>query len=146
MQNLNMYYLRCIPADWNTMIALGEKLGIIKLQYKTDLEGNILATEEPAVVATEGGAWDYIGEIKRPTGELDAEGNPIMETITNEQGIPYIHANLISPINMYETAKDMAGTEEEIATALANLGKFFLLDAQGDARAPSQPHRVFAGI
>ena len=141
---MNKYYIRCIQADWPTLLRLGEKLGAIQLYYETDEENNPAA--EPTVSATQGGAWDYIGPIFQPTGELDGEGNAVMTSIKDEQGNEYLHANLITPIALGETALTMQDTDEEVAEGLANLAKFFLLDEQGNVRAPSNPVRVFAGM
>ena len=141
---MNKYYIRCIQANWPTLLHLGEKLGAIALYYETDEEGNPIG--EPTVSATQGGAWDYIGPIFEPTGALDGEGNEVMETIKDEQGNEYLHANLITPIALGETALTMQDTDEEVAEGLANLAKFFLLDEWGNARAPSNPVRVFAGM
>lgn len=142
--NYNKYYIRCIAEDWNTLLHLGEKLGAIALHYETDEEGNPIG--EPTVSATQGGAWDYLGPIFEPTGELDSEGNEVMASIKDEQGNEYLHANLITPVALGETALNMQGTDEEVAQALSHLNKFFLLDEQGNARAPSAPVRVFAGM
>lgn len=141
---MNKYYIRCIQANWPTLLHLGEKLGAIQLYYETDEENN--PTAEPTVSATQGGAWDYIGPIFEPTGALDGEGNEVMETIKDEQGNEYLHANLITPIALGETALTMQDTDEEVAEGLANLAKFFLLDEWGNVRAPSNPVRVFAGM
>lgn len=149
---MNKYYIRTLPTDWDTLLKLGEKLGAIALHYETeqqiDKDGAVTKVNvgKPIVSATEGGAWDFIGEIQVPTGELDKEGNPITAPVTDANGVAYWHANLITPLALGELAASMQGTDEEIAEGLANLAKFFLLDAQGNARAPTQPTRVFAGM
>lgn len=146
---MNLYYIRCIQADYNRLLTLGEKLGAIQLQYSefvqsTDESGNTVETPtgEPTVSATLGGAWDYIGYIPQPD-VVDAEGNPVFKPIEDAQGNPYLHINLITPLALGDVAANMAGTDEEIAAALQDLGRFFLLDEQGNARAPSQLFRVF---
>jgi len=141
---MNKYYIRCIAEDWNTLLHLGEKLGAIRLYYETDEECNPIG--EPSISATQGGAWDYIGQIFEPTGEVDSEGKEVMASIKDEHGNDYLHANLITPIALGETALTVRGTDEEVAEGLANLAKFFLLDEQGNARAPANPVRVFAGM
>ena len=149
---MNKYYIRTIPSDWSTLLKLGEKLGAIVLNYETeqqtDEDGNVTTINvgEPTISATQGGAWDFIGEIYKPTGELDSEGNPIMTAVKNPEGIAYWHANLITPLALGELASQTQGTDEETAQGLANLTKFFLLDEQGNARAPAEPARVFAGM
>ena len=132
---MNNYYIRCKQSDWPELLALGEKLGAVKV------------TDE-GVFATNGGAWDYIGEIHKPTGVMltDADGNqyPEMAPVLDPEGVPYWHANLITPLALGELAISMQGDNPDIAAALAELGRFFLLDAEGNARLPTQPHRVFA--
>lgn len=126
---MNDYYLRCIPADYDRMIAIGVALGAVTV-------------EEGVVTPTQGGVWDYIGEIAEQTG-VDDEGNPITAPVSDANGVPYIHINLRTPIALGETAQQMAQEHPEVAEGLAELGRFFLLDAEGNARAPSAPLRVF---
>jgi hypothetical protein len=154
---MNMYYIRFLPSDWQTLLTLGEKIGAIQLHYEQydevlDAEGNVVSrigVGEPIISATQGGAWDYIGVIQQPTGQVtvvDGEEVYEMAPVADANGMAYLHANLITPIALGEAAQQMAGTDGEIAAALAHLGKFFLLDAQGNACAPTMPHRVFAGM
>lgn len=137
---MNLYYIRCHPSDWAELLALGEKLGAVSV---TKSESG-----ETTVTATQGGAWDYIGEIHQPTGDTttDAEGItvPVMAPIAAPDGTPYLHANLITPLALGELAISLRGTDQTIAQVLEQLSKFFLLDAEGNARLPTQPHRVFA--
>lgn len=146
---MNTYFIRCIHADYSRLLTLGEKLGAITLTYtefvqSTDENGITVETPtgDPTVGATEGGAWDYIGYIPQPD-VVDSEGNPVFKPIADAAGNPYIHVNLVTPLALGEVAANMAGTDEEIAAALQDLGSFFLLDEQSNARAPSQPFRVF---
>lgn len=137
---MNLYYIRCHPADWNELLTLGEKLGAV--QINSDESG------AQTVTATLGGAWDFIGEIQQPTGAftIDVDGNqvPVMQPIAAPDGTPYLHANLITPLALGELSISLRDADQTIAQALERLGKFFLLDADGNARLPSQPHRVFA--
>lgn len=131
---MNDYALRYIKDDEQTMLTLGVQLGAITI-------------EDGTVSATGGGCWDYIGEIHRPTGEtttFDEMEFPVMAPILNPEGKPYLHVNLRTPISLGETARQMAENNPDIASGLARLGDFFLLDENGDARLPNQPHRVFA--
>ncbi len=137
---MNLYYIRCHPADWSELLTLGEKLGAVSI---TKSESG-----ETTVTANHGGAWDYIGEIHQPTGETttDSEGIavPVMAPVCAPDGTPYLHANLITPLALGELAISLRDTDQTIAQALEQLSKFFLLDAEGNARLPPQPHRVFA--
>lgn len=132
---MNNYYIRCKQIDWPELLAIGEKLGAVKVT-------------EDGVFATNGGAWDYIGEIHKPTGVMltDADGNqyPEMAPVLDPEGVPYWHANLITPLALGELAISMQGDNPDIAKALAELSRFFLLDAEGNARLPTQPIRVWA--
>lgn len=134
---MNIYYIRTIADDYPAMIAIGKVLGAIA---ETD-DGNIYATQ--------GGCWDFIGPIHVPTGEtVETEVGPvpIMEPLLDPDGNEYIHVNLITPIALKATALAMAADHPEAAAGLADLGKYFMLDANGDARLPNNPHRVFAGM
>lgn len=130
---MNTYYLRTIPADYEQMIALGVTLGAIQI------------TDE--VISAPGGCWDYIGPIYVPTGETvqtDFGPQPVMTPRVDANGAEYIHVNLITPVNLKEAAQALAAAHPEVAAGLANLGKYFLVDAEGNAVPPNLPHRVFA--
>lgn len=134
---MNVYYIRTIAAHYDEMIALGKLLGAIA------------ETDDGIIYATQGGCWDYIGPIHVPTGAtVDTEfgPQPVMAPLLDPDGNEYIHVNLITPISLKETALQMAVDHPEIADGLANLGQYFLLDAEGNARLPTNPHRVFAGM
>lgn len=146
---MNTYFIRCIKSDFPRLLALGQKLGAITLTYSEfvqSTEENGLTVETPTgtpqVTATGGGAWDFIGEI--PQADLvDSQGEPVYKPICDADGNPYIHVNLVTTLSLGELAANMAGTDEEVAAGLQDLGCFFLLDADGNARAPSAPYRVF---
>jgi predicted LPLAT superfamily acyltransferase len=131
---MNTYFIRTVADDYPQLIAIGVLLGAI-----VEVEGQIQAV---------GGAWDYIGPICEPRGDyvLDEWGGEceVFAAKCDPQGREYIHINIITPINLREAAVAMATAHPEVAEGLANLGKFFLLDAEGNARAPDQPYRVFA--
>lgn len=118
---MNTYYLRCIESDYLQLIALGKMMGVIQQA------GNVISTTDPA------GCWDYIGTIYR-------DGQPL----TDPGGNTYIHVNLMTTVNLREAATALAASKPEIAAGLANLPKYFLVDAEGNAAAPALPHRVFA--
>ena len=64
------YYIRTTYDLWSTVIALGELFGVISV----DEEGNVHATD--------GGAWDYIGEIQETISMGD---ETISMPITDEE-------------------------------------------------------------
>ena len=116
-----IYYLRCIESDYPQLIALGKLLGVI------EQVGEVIRTVDP------GDYWDYIGQIitdSKPRADKD--------------GNVYIHVNLLTSINLRDAATAMAAKYPEVREGLATMGKYFLLDAEGNAIAPAQPHRVFA--
>lgn len=132
----NIYYIRTIAAHYAEMIAIGKVLGAI---IETD----------GIITATQGGCWDFIGPIHVPTGETtqtEMGPQPVMAPLLDPDGNEYIHVNLITPIALKATALSLAAEYPEAAAGLADLGKYFLLDANGDARLPNNPHRVFAGM
>jgi hypothetical protein len=129
---MNQYALRTTPDLWTTLIINGITLGAIQ----QDEDGNVSATQ--------GGAWDYIGEIHQPTGATDEEGAPITAPITDEQGTPYLHANLKTPLDLLKVAQQMASQDQAIADGLANLSSFFIINPNtGKARLPNSPVRTW---
>jgi hypothetical protein len=124
---MNIYYLRTI--DYSQLLDMGVKLGVLAIAYETyDEEG--LPIGDGAVYATDCGCLDYIGEISKDE-----------VVIVNPDGIPYIHANLITPHDIKALAE--ASTDPEIQAALADIAGWFVVDAEGNATIPDHPHRVF---
>jgi hypothetical protein len=131
---MNTYYLRTI--NYPQLLDFGTRLGVIAMTYEAyDEEGAPIGEGTP--YATDCGYLDYIGVIERPTGVED-ETAPI----TNPDGIPYIHANLITPHDLRALA--IASTDPEIQAALADIAGWFVTDGLGNVVAPAQPHRMFA--
>lgn len=134
---MNIYYIRTISADYPAMIAIGKVLGAIA------------ETEDGRIYATQGGCWDFIGPIHAPTGEtVETEFGPVPVTtpLLDPDDNEYIHVNLVTPISLKDAATALAAEHREVSEGLANLGKYFLLDGEGNARLPTDPHRVFAGM
>lgn len=147
---MNTYFIRCIQADYSRLLTLGEKLGAINLTYtefveSTDENGVVTSTPTgtPQVAALEGGAWDYIGHIPQ-AGLVDSQGEPVYKPIADASGNPYVHVNLVTPLDLGNAAAALSDVDEDVNKAWRqDMGKLFMLDAQGNARAPSAPHRVF---
>lgn len=153
-----IYYLRCIPADFEILKTLGQTLGAIIVHPAQTLEveipldngdfETITETIEERIEVPGGGHWDYIGPISQPAGEFvyDPEfgAQEVLATLKDPQGNEYIHVNLLTPVNLREAALALAQANPAIAAGLANLSRFFLVDANGDAKPPAAPHRVFA--
>jgi len=115
---MNTYYLRTIAADFPAMLSIGTALGAL--------------TIEEDVIHAPGGCWDFIGPINKPTGAVIKTEDgplPVMAPKCDAQGNAYIHANLITPV--------------DLSAGLANPSKFLLVDAEGNTVAPAKPHRVF---
>ena len=124
---MNTYYLRTI--DYPQLLEMGVKLGVLAIAYEAyDEEG--LPIGDGAVYATDCGCLDYIGEISKDE-----------VVITNPDGIPYIHANLITPHDIRALAE--ASTDPEIQAALTDIAGWFVVDADGNATIPDHPHRIF---
>jgi len=119
---MNTYYLRCIESDIPQLIALGHALGALQ-------------TQDEVVTATDGGYWDVLGALPdftdSETLRKDAEGNT------------YWHANLRTPVDLRERAEALALANPEIAGALSQISRFFVVDAEGKAVSPAYPSRVF---
>jgi hypothetical protein len=124
---MNTYYLRTI--NYPQLLDFGTRLGVIAMTYEAyDEEG--LPIGDGTVYATDCGCLDYIGEITRDE-----------EVIVNGDGVPYIHANLITPHDLRALA--IASDDPEIQAALSDIAGWFVVDAEGNATIPNHPHRVF---
>jgi hypothetical protein len=124
---MNTYFLRTV--NYPQLLDMGVKLGVLAITYEAyDEEG--VPVGEGTVYATDCGCLDYIGEISKDE-----------VVITNPDGIPYIHANLITPHDIKALAE--ASTDPEIQAALSDIAGWFVVDAEGNATIPNHPHRVF---
>jgi len=115
---MNDYALRFIESDRAELLQLGELLGAIQITDDT-------------VTATQGGCWDYIGAIHKPTGEFtdhDGMSIPVTTPIVDPDGNEYLHVNLRTPLDLAEVAANLVAEHPEIEAGLNNLGKFFLLE------------------
>ena len=125
---MNTYFLRTV--NYPQLLDMGVKLGVLAITYEAyDEEG--VPVGEGTVCATDCGCLDYIGKISKDE-----------VVIVNPDGIPYLHANLITPHDLRALA--MASTDPEIQAAMADIAEWFAIDAEGNPVAPNNPHRVFA--
>jgi hypothetical protein len=128
------YHIRALPADWPKLIGLGVKLGALTVSE------DVVSTATP-------GCWDFIGVLHKPTGKTittDEGETPEMAPVTDDKGVAYWHANLRTTMHLGAVAREMAQTDRDIAKAMKSLGRFFLLDEEGNPRAPKQPARGYA--
>jgi hypothetical protein len=133
------YYVRALPSDWPTLIALGEKLGVLSV-YTDETGAETVSAKGP-------GCWDFIGVLYKPTGKtLKTPEGPVpeMAPVADGSGTPFWHANLRTTVSLGQVAREMAQTDPKVAAALSSLDRFFLLDAEGNPREPSQPSRAWA--
>lgn len=130
---MNDYYIRCRAAEVAQLYALAQALGVLT-------QGEDGAH---SVAAPHTGAWDEIGPIQRPTGELDASDNHITAPVTDPEGQPYWHANLRIDADLADIAQALAPTSPAIAAGLSDLARWFVVGADGRATAPKQPARVW---
>jgi hypothetical protein len=146
---MNTYYLRTI--DYPQLLEMGVKLGVLAIAYEAyedqeqEVDGMTVIVKVPigdgTVYATDCGCLDYIGIIERPTGDTDEDGLPVTTPIVNPDGVPYLHANLITPHDIRALAE--ASDDPEIQEALADIGDWFIVDEEGNAVPPNNPHRIF---
>lgn len=133
------YYVRALPSDWPTLIALGEKIGVLSV-YTDETGAETVIVKGP-------GCWDFIGVLYKPTGKvIKTKEGPVdeMAPVVDGSGTPFWHANLRTTVSLGQVAREMAQTDPKVAAALSSLDRFFLLDAEGNPREPSQPSRTWA--
>lgn len=130
---MNDYYIRCRGSEAPQLYALAKALCVLT-------QGEDGAH---SIAAPHTGAWDEIGPIHRPTGEVDADGQPITAPVLDDTGAPYWHANLRINADLAEIAQALAPTSPAIAAGLADLARWFVVGPDGKAAAPQQPERVW---
>lgn len=128
---MHTYYLR--TTDMPSLIALGVKLGALE-----PLDGG-------GVTATQGGTWAWIGPLPDRSRVLRTadDGEPVYDVLRGAGGEPMQHANLLTPLDLASVAAGLALAAPDIAAALERVPEFFVTDASGRARAPSNPALTF---
>lgn len=127
------YWCRCLESDKAELLALG-----VLLQVLQESEGKHHATA---------GDFVEIGYVYRPTGEtvlVDGIETEITSPVIDMGGNKYWHANLRTTIDIEARALALAETYPELAAGLADRGKYFVVNAQGETVAPSNPALVWA--
>lgn len=111
--------LKCIESDYPTLLGLAQALGAIQV-----INGK--------VIPLAGVTWDYIGykRLENGTDLQDSNGNK------------YVHVNVRTPFSVGAKAAELAALSPEIATALVDTDRFFVTDAEGNAKTPDVPIRV----
>lgn len=126
---MKLYALKCLETDLPQLIHNAELLGVVE-----DRDGEI--------VEKNGGCWDYIGY--KYIGDAPAEGEPDTRTLlTDGNGVPYVHINCATPLDIAAIAAGLAVQYPEIAEGLSQLGRFFITDENGETSWPVSPMRVF---
>lgn len=148
------YFLRCKESDFPELVALGVLLGVIREvemdgpDVDRDDEGFPIDPNPPVkteIIGANGCDWDLVfgtGKLYEGTGVFtEVNGIPIEEShlIVDEMGHPYIHINILTRFDLGDRAREMAVNHPELAEALSNMGKYFLLDGEGKVRRPANP-------
>ena len=128
------YYIRTTAEHWDEVISFGVLLGVIQEVERDD--GSTVVVEKGP------GCWHYIGPISVRVGGTDEE--PEFDTLKNEDGEEFIHANLRTTINIRERAMELVAENPDLSEAMSRLWDYFLLDELGQARPPNRPYCVFA--
>lgn len=122
---MNTYYLRCRQSRYDILVRRGVRMGAI--------------TEKDGVVTPVGlGCWDYVGVKYPPMAEGEPRGDPV-----GGAEDPYVHVNFKTVHNLRELAMAAATTDLDIATGMAEIANYFIVDADGNPTAPEFPLRVF---
>ncbi len=121
--------LRCIEEDYPVLLKLVQFIGAIQI-----VDG--------AVIPVNGSAWDYLGY--KLVGPIPEEGKPDTRTILcDAKGNKYVHINIRTMFSIIQAIAKADAANPDIAVAKANLGRFFILDAEGNEGIPEFPMQVF---
>lgn len=122
---MNTYYLRCRQSHYATLVDRGIRMGAI-------------LNEEGVIGPVGSGAWDYIGLKYPPVAEGEPQGEP-----SGGAADPYVHVNFRTTHSLRDLAVAAASTDPDIASGMAEIASYFIVDAEGNAAAPEFPLRVF---
>ena len=134
MNNYRQYWCRATESDWPELLTLGVLLGV-------------LVEHEGRYHAVTPGDFVYPVPVLKPTGEtvmVDGVETPVKAPVRDANGNLYVHGNLITTIDIRARAEAMAVSNPELASALSQIGRYFVTDAQGQPKAPDSPAMVWA--
>lgn len=147
---MNYYFLRCAQSDIPNLHQLGALLGVLQCIERPFIIPATESTDEIHGVETDwiavpGCLWDVIeGGIPQPL-PANAPPDAVPEMKKDDEGNLLFHANVTTPFSLLERAQQLATNHPDLAQALSTIGRYFVVDADGKAVAPSQPYRIFAG-
>lgn len=114
------YFLRCRQADRPALMALAWQLGVLR-----DDAGTPVAAQPQ---------WVWV-----PIGAICAPGT--QQPLLAPDGQPWWHANLRMTVDLRQHAEAVCAAQPspELAAALADIARFFIVDAEGRAARPVLP-------
>lgn len=130
---MNTYYIKCIETDYDSLIQLCVKVGIIKV---IDVKNEKTSTITQEVFPIGKGSWDYVGKVYDKNSGTDLVS--VEETVKKDQtylgkdGSAYIYVNLRTEVDIMDHIKD-----------IPDLSKFFTVDGKGEIIVPDDLPRVF---
>ena len=126
---MNEYHFKCLETDYANLVIFLTTLGLLR-------------TVKGVLGMTDGGCWDYLGYIAKPTAVV-VGGVTVFDPPLNSASVKWVHVNIITPTDLKALAVTLAATKPVVATALANFGKYILLDGGDNPRKALTPARVF---
>lgn len=127
---MKTYFLKFPETQYDKVFRLAKALDLVK-----KVDGIVTAKKD--------GTWLELGY--KLVGPTPLPGQPDTRTpAVNGNGVPFFHVNLRTKVNVRNAATELAATDPEMADALANANKYFLLNGQGKTKVPEYPIGVFA--
>jgi hypothetical protein len=119
--------VKCLESDYPEVLMLAYALGVLDQD------------SEPMP----GVSWDYIGykRVGPQPEEGQSDSRPFLD---NGFGIKYVHVNVRTPFSVGARAAELALASPEIAGALVQTGRWFVVDGEGNSVMPEFPMRCFA--
>jgi len=114
--------LRCIESDYPALLQLAQELGVIVVE-----NGNVIPEKDVA--------WTFLG-YKRD--HLDES-----KFVSDENGNKYVHSNVRTPYSVGERVAQFATDHPDIAAAMGDVSRFFVVDENGNPIDPKFPMAVY---